>query len=74
LEASIETMPVQSITVEQDPEKAVRWYCPRCGQPMAAVDGNTLEKVCGNCGFRLTGWIVYQLVEKHPHKKGGKWY
>jgi predicted RNA-binding Zn-ribbon protein involved in translation (DUF1610 family) len=68
LEADIQSMPFEAVSAEHDGEKTAGWYCPRCGQPMAAVGGQTLEKVCTSCGFHLSAWMVYQLVEKHVHK------
>ena len=57
------------------------WYCPRCASPMSsrerepdAIGAETLERICGHCGFIIPGRIIYQLVELHPHKSNdGGW-
>jgi acetone carboxylase gamma subunit len=42
-----------------------KWFCPSCGA-LLDISGEP----CPKCSSLLTGDVVYQMVEIHPHPNG----
>ena len=44
------------------------WFCPRCSSPMVQRQPDRLDVSCPRCSIILSGKVIYQLVELHPHR------
>lgn len=42
-----------------------RWFCPRDAALMVEEDGRIS---CPRCGRTLSGVLIYDLIELHPHR------